>query len=175
MIIYLHGLKSQISSEKRAILEKYGNVIAPNLDYKSNPNMIEHLYNTYHNKKIDVIIGSSMGGFAGYHLANLLGVPCMLFNPALPFRNNVEQFVPTNIQMNDPELMRIILGCKDDVITASANLMFFSQNMFDKTDYTIVLEHDLAHQIPITIFEEQSKLFFEDLNKRTWRDIKSFL
>lgn len=90
-ILFLHGFESKLSSEKRIILEKYGHVISSDLDYKSNPNIIEHLYNTYFNQKIEIIIGSSMGGFVGYHLANLFGVPSMLYNPAFPYRNGTKQ------------------------------------------------------------------------------------
>lgn len=174
-ILFLHGLESQLSSEKRFLLEKHGNVIAPDLDYKSNPNMIEHLYNTYHNQKIDAIIGSSIGGFAGFHLANLLGVPSLLYNPALPYRNGTEQIVPSHLPMNHPDAMRIVLGVQDTVIKATDTLAFLSENVSDKTDYTIVLQRDLAHQIPIAVFEEETKLFFESLHKRILRDIKSFL
>ncbi len=160
-ILFLHGLESKLSDPKRAILEKHANVIAPDLDYKSNPNMIEHLYNTYHNQKIDAIIGSSIGGFSGYYLANMLGVRSMLYNPALPYRNGTEQVVPYHLLVNHPDSMRIVLGGQDTIINAKDNLAFLSQNVSDKTDYTIVLKRDLAHQIPIDVFEEQTKAFFE--------------
>jgi predicted esterase YcpF (UPF0227 family) len=174
-ILYLHGLESKLSIEKRINLEKYASVIAPDLQYKSNPNMIEFLYKTYKNQNIDVIIGSSMGGFAGYHLANLFGVPSMLYNPALPYRNEIEQIVPSHLPLNNPSSMRIVLGGQDNVIKAIDNLIFLSQNVSDKTDYAIILEHDLKHQIPINVFQEQSKLFFENLHERAIRDTKSFL
>lgn len=173
-ILYFHGLESKLSDEKRTILEKYGTVIAPDLDYKSNPNMIEHLYNTYHNQKIDVIIGSSMGGFVGYHLSNMLGLQSMFYNPALPNRS-IEQIIPSHLAKNHPSIMRFVLGGQDTVIKAIDNLVFLSQNITDKTDYAIILEHDLGHQIPIEVFGEQSKLFFESLHQRNLRDIKSFL
>ena len=160
-ILFLHGLESKLSPAKRVILEKYGNVIAPELDYKSNPNTIEFLYNTYQNQKIDVIIGSSMGGFVGYHLAHLLNLPCMLYNPALPYRNTIEQIVPSNILIHHPESMRIILGGQDDVIKAKDNLAFLAQNSSDKTDYTIVIRKELAHQIPIDVFEKETRTLFD--------------
>ena len=48
----------------------------------------------FKNQSINAIIGSSMGGFAGYYLAKSLGVRAMLYNPALPYRTSIEQFVP---------------------------------------------------------------------------------
>src|SRR5258705_4085781 len=124
--LYLHGLESKLSDEKRAILEIYAPVIAPDLDYRSNQNIIEFLYDTYKSQKIDVIIGSSMGGFAGYHLANLLGVKCMLYNPALLYRNEIEQIIPSHLEKNLPSSMRFVLGSQDTVIKAIDNLIFLS-------------------------------------------------
>lgn len=165
-ILFLHGLESKLSEPKRAILEKYGQVIAPDLDYKSNPNMIEFLFNTYQNQKIDVIIGSSMGGFAGYYLAQLLNLPSMLYNPALPYRNTIEQIVPSNIPMNHPKSMRIILGGQDNVIKTKDNLAFLAENCTDKTDYTIVILKDLAHQIPFDVFKKETRIYFDsDIQK----------
>ena len=160
-ILYLHGLESKLSDEKRAILEKYGNVMAPDMDYKSNPNMIDHLYNTYRNQEIDVIIGSSMGGFSGYYLANILNVRCLLYNPALPYRNTTVQNIPSQIPMTNTSFMRIVLGAQDTIIKAKDNLAFLSQHMTDKIDYTVKIRRDLAHQIPVNVFEEETKAFFE--------------
>lgn len=35
-ILYLHGLKSKLKPDKKEILEKYGNVYAPDIDYSKN-------------------------------------------------------------------------------------------------------------------------------------------
>jgi predicted esterase YcpF (UPF0227 family) len=162
-ILFLHGLESKLSPEKRAVLEKYGHVIAPDLNYKSNPNMIELLFNTYQNHNIDVIIGSSMGGFAGYHLANCLGLCALLYNPALPYRSTIEQIVPSNLPINHPESIRIVLGGQHTVIKAKDNLAFLAQNSTDKTDYSIVIRKDLEHQIPVKVFEMETIAFFDSL------------
>ena len=162
-ILFLHGLESKLSPEKRVILEKYGNVIAPELDYKSNPNMIQHLYDAYQTQDINAIIGSSIGGFAGYHLANSLGVCALLYNPALPYRNTIEQIVPVSIPINQSLHMRIVLGGQDTIIKAKDNLAFFAQNVAAKTDYAISIISDLAHQIPVDVFEEETKAFFKAL------------
>jgi hypothetical protein len=162
-ILFLHGLESKLSPEKRVILEKYGNVFAPDLDYKSNPNMIQHLFDKYQAQNINLIIGSSMGGFAGYYLANSLGVGALLYNPALPYRGTIEQIVPVNIVMNQSLFMRIVLGGQDTVIKPNDNLTFFGQNITAKTDYTIAIKKDLAHQIPVAVFEEETKAFFKEL------------
>ena len=51
-ILYLHGLESKLSLPKKEILEKYGTVAAPDMDYFANPKMIEWLINEYKNKEI---------------------------------------------------------------------------------------------------------------------------
>lgn len=162
-ILFLHGLESKLSDEKRTILESYGTVIAPDLDYKSNPIVIQNLYNEYKNQDINAIIGSSMGGFVGFHLANSLGICALLYNPALPYRNNVKQIIPSSVPSNHSLLLRIVLGGQDDIIKAKDNLAFLAQNCNPKTDYKIVIKNDLAHQIPVEVFEEQTAAFFERL------------
>ena len=162
-ILFLHGLESKLSPAKRVILEKYGTVIAPDLDYNSNPDTIQNLCNEFKNQEINVIIGSSMGGFAGFYLANSFGVCALLYNPALPYRNNVVQNIPSDLPKKRSPLMRIVLGGQDDVIKAKDNLVFLSQNVSDLRDCTIEIVYDLAHQIPIDVFKEQTEYFFQRL------------
>jgi dienelactone hydrolase len=163
-ILFLHGLESKLSAPKRAILETYGSLIAPDIDYKSNPNAIQNLYNAYKNQDINVIIGSSMGGFAAYHLANSLGLCTLLYNPALPYRNDVVQNIPSDLIKKESPLMRIVLGGQDDIIKAKDNLAFLSQNFSNLKECTIEIINELAHQIPVAVFEEQTKAFFRELH-----------
>lgn len=162
-ILFLHGLESKLSPQKRVIIEKYGNVIAPDVAYKSNPDMIKYLYDAYETQDINAIIGSSMGGFVGYHLANCLGICALLYNPALPYRGSIEQIIPSNLPLNESKLIRIVLGGQDDIIKAKDNLAFLAQNCNPATDYTISIKSDLAHQIPIAVFKEETKAFFKAL------------
>jgi hypothetical protein len=162
-ILYLHGLESKLSNEKRVLLEKYGKVIAPDMDYTSNPNMIASLFSEYHNYGIDVIIGSSMGGFAGYYLANSFGICALLYNPALPYRGNTEQIQPTDLPVNNPKVIRIVLGGQDTVIKAKDNLEFLAQHISSTTDFSIVIRKDLGHQIPVDVFEMETIAFFDSI------------
>lgn len=104
-----------------------------------------------------------MGGFAAFHLANSLGICALLFNPALPYRNSVKQIIPTDLLLKESPLMRIVLGGQDDIIKAKDNLAFLAQNCNSKTDYAIAIKNDLAHQIPVDVFGEETKVFFENL------------
>jgi len=162
-ILYLHGLESKLSNEKRAILESYGTVFAPDLEYKSNPNVIQNLFDEYKNQNINAIIGSSMGGFAAFYLANSLGICALLFNPALPYRNSIVQNIPSDFPKKQSPLLRIVLGSQDETIKAKDNLAFLAQNCTNLNDCTIEIINELAHQIPVDIFEEETKAFFERL------------
>lgn len=172
-ILYLHGLESKLSPEKRQILEKFGNIIAPDLDYKSNPNKIQQLIDEYKNGPINAIIGSSMGGFAGYYLAKSMGVRAMLYNPALPYRTSIEQFVPEIVAKNPLSDLRIVLGGLDDVIKAKDNLAFLAENYDFERNYQIVIRKELGHQIPIAVFEEETEAFFENNGKNRINIIKT--
>ena len=125
--------------------------------------MIQHLYDEYKNQEVNVIIGSSMGGFAGFHLANSLGVCALLYNPALPYRNAVEQIIPACLPINNSAFMRIVLGAQDNIIKAKDNLNYLALHSNPTTDYVITIKKELVHQIPIEIFEQQTNAFFGEL------------
>ena len=160
-ILYIHGLNSSLIPEKRIIVERFGIVTAPFIDYEADPNRIEWLYHNHKNKDIDVIIGSSMGGFSGYHLSRLLQVPALLFNPALAERS-VYQNIPKTRSTNGSNL-HIVLGAKDDIVDPIKTLSFLAELMDQPQDYKISIRHELEHRIPVSVFEEEVSLFFEQL------------
>ncbi len=163
-ILYLHGLESKLSDVKRVVLEKFGTVIAPDMDYKSNSEMYDFILETYKNESIDCIIGSSMGGFISYYLAMKLNVPALLFNPALPIRS-LNQVVPNDLQPKVNQRFSIVLGSQDETVPAFENLKYFSENLFQTINYSIKIRPDLAHQIPLEIFQEECSFFFEEFIK----------
>jgi len=161
-ILYLHGLNGRLSDEKRTILEKYGAVHAPSIDYESDDKCIENLRSQFAEGNLDVVMGSSMGGFVGYYLSIAFNKPTLLFNPALVSRS-VFQHVP---DYNNPgrSFMRLVLGAKDEVVDPRSTLNFVAERIMDNTDYQIILRQDLAHRIPLGIFEEEVRNFFDDLS-----------
>ena len=126
-ILYLHGLESKLSAPKRTVLERFGTVIAPDMDYYNNPNVFEFLLELNKEHHFDVAIGSSMGGFMSYHFANTINCPALLFNPALPHRP-VPQNIPSLNSSNSSSLLHFALGGKDEVIKANDNLKWISEN-----------------------------------------------
>lgn len=161
-ILYLHGLESKLSPEKRELLETYGSVLAPDMDYKANPNMITTLQHAYKNQNIDVIIGSSMGGFAGFYLSKLMQTPALLFNPALPYRLNIAQAIPEST-LEHSKAIHIVIGAQDNVIKASDNIAHITALLPFKTDLRLSILKELEHGIPLTIFKKEIDLFFKAL------------
>lgn len=159
-ILYLHGLSSSgLNSEKRKILEKYGKVFSPAIDYRTEPNSITLLAEQYKDEKIHAVIGSSMGGFIGYYIADAYQIPSLLFNPALASRA-VYQRIPT---YKNPYLSfkQIVLAANDDVVDPKETLVFLSKTLQQYTDYHIHIRQDIKHRIPADIFEQEVKMFFE--------------
>ena len=161
-ILYLHGLESKLSDVKRVVLEQFGNVIAPDMDYRCNPQMYDFLLKTYKHESIDCIIGSSMGGFMSYYLAIKLNIPALLFNPALPIRS-LNQVVPLDLQPKVNLRFSIVLGSQDETVPAVANLKYFSENLLQTINYSIKIRPDLAHQIPLEVFQEECGAFLRNL------------
>ncbi|MCM4172611.1 hypothetical protein DHD32_14055 [Arenibacter sp. TNZ] len=158
-ILYLHGLNGSLSEEKRKILQSYGTVESPSIDYELDDNSIENLRRKYQDKDLDVVMGSSMGGFVGYYLSIAFQRPALLFNPALVSRS-VFQNVP---DYSNPHISfkRLVLGAQDDVVDPSGTLQFVAKKITCNTDYHIALRQDLAHRIPLNIFEEEVRAFFK--------------
>lgn len=158
-IVYLHGLDSKLSPEKREILEQFGKVITPEIDYYSNSNAIESILDSLKGTKVDVVIGSSMGGFAGYYISTALKKPALLFNPALKSRS-VEQIIPS-IPINSRSVKQFVLGTNDDVVNPGETLGFISKTFNEFTEFHIHLRTGLTHNIPLDVFEEEIRSFFD--------------
>lgn len=160
-ILYLHGLDGDLAPEKRTILKKYGKVFSPAIDYRTTYNSIELLVEQYKNENIKVVIGSSMGGFVGYYIADAYQLPSLLFNPALSSRS-VHQEVPV---YKNPYLSfkQIVLGADDDVIDPRHTFTFLSKTLQEHTDYDIHVRQRLGHRIPVAVFEEEVAAFFKKI------------
>lgn len=159
-ILYIHGLDSKLSPEKREVLENYGNVLSPDLNYYENPNAIETILGMYSEEEVDVVMGSSMGGFAGYYVSNALNKPALLFNPAL-VKRSVPQNIPKIEKYN--ALKQIVLGQIDEVVSPADTLNFLPRHFNPLTDLHLHLVPQNGHNIPLPLFEAEVKSFFEKL------------
>jgi len=149
-ILYIYGLDSKLSHEKKAVLENYGRVLTPTIDYYTDPAAISSIVKEMKNEKIDAVIGSSMGGFAGYYISTILGVPALLFNPALEERS-VEQEVP-QLELKERTSKQFLLGALDDVIDPGDTLRFLAGCYNNHTNFHLHIMPGLTHNIPVDIF-----------------------
>jgi len=162
-ILYLHGLLGSLNSEKRETLEKYGTIYAPTIPYKNNSTCIDWLYQTYKEKQIEVVIGSSMGGFTGYYLSRLLQTPALLFNPALAHRT-VRQEIPSPLPTHQHPV-HFTLGAQDEVVNPKETMGFIATHFPVTQNYQLHIQQDLAHRIPLPTFKSATTHFFASLSK----------
>jgi predicted esterase YcpF (UPF0227 family) len=111
-----------------------------------------------------VLIGSSFGGYLANLFSMAYDLPCLLFNPALPYRSidlNMKEPFDSNIQ----SLSYIVLGKLDDTIKCEDNLAFI--NKYFKGPKEIVVEQTMGHRIPVDIFERHTRQFFGVLDNKT--------
>ena len=155
-ILYLHGLDSFLQDDRRAVLSPYGEIFAPTINYRNAPNLFDELQTQY--SSADVLIGSSLGGLVVYYLAQKLGKPCLLFNPALTHRHEL----PFNTQPNSnyTAYMQVVIGLQDTVIAPWESLAVLRDDMRSLPNVTIHLLNTMEHSYPIEIFENEVKHFF---------------
>ncbi len=158
-ILYIHGLDSKLSPEKKGILEKYGDVLSPDINYYKDPNAIQSILNEIQNQQIDVVMGSSIGGYAGYYVSTSLKKPALLFNPALKNRS-VEQTTPS-FDILTPVLKQFVIGASDEVVIPAHTLEFLSTAYNNYTNFHLHLRPGLGHNIPLNVFEEEVEFFLE--------------
>lgn len=159
-ILYLHGLQSKLSPEKRKVLEKYGDVYAPDLDYNIKHIQPELILEKVKETEINVVIGSSMGALNSYIISDLIGRPCLLFNPPLS-KHEGDYKLKTEYIKRD-SFKQLILGGIDDIVDPKETLSFLA-NHIQKEEIDIHIDPKLGHRIHLDIFETQTKIFFSKL------------
>ncbi|WP_228547286.1 YqiA/YcfP family alpha/beta fold hydrolase [Nonlabens antarcticus] len=156
-ILYLHGLMSRNISDKIDWLKEAHAVFHPLLNYENNSeNIFSDLKKICEETKVDLIIGSSMGGHLGYHLSNLFKIPSLLFNPSLE-RNNIRK-PPVEMVSNESILHTIVLGVHDDVVIPSQTINYLKSK---EANFIHTFEEN-GHRTPFIIFKKH----FEILQSR---------
>ena len=160
--IYLHGYQGFVTDEKKEFLEGFGTVYAPFTDYEKQTDIIFKLYEQFKDEPLDFVSGTSLGAILGFHLAKLLNVPCLLFNPAVIAMDQIKGFIPKEafeLEYNQDSLL--IVGLKDEVIDPIKQIDFFK----DFKHFTIIKEQQLEHTVPIDIFVKSFQMFKKVLGK----------
>ena len=158
-ILYLHGLKSKLKEPKRKILEKYGKVFAPDIDYSEIHFQPEVILKQFPTTEFNVVMGSSMGALNAYAISEIIGRPALLFNPPLVKYREIEFSHKFNHGLSSKQ---ILLGGSDDVVNAAETLNFLGENLQNsKLDIKVLPQ--LGHRIPMDIFSSQVEDFFKKL------------
>jgi uncharacterized protein len=149
-VAFFHGLDSPALSEKSFVLrETFDEVYDPAMDYK-NPLMFDKVLKHLQDNPVDLLIGSSMGGYFAYCLSTILGTRTLLFNPAVHSR----PLDPVVSLGGKDSNHLIVLGNSDTVITPKETELFFN----DVSGVNIIRE-DIGHTIPIEVFKKYIKLY----------------
>jgi hypothetical protein len=160
-IRYFHGLDSFLSEEKRAILTTFGKVTAPVFNYKE-AGVLQSINDSFNVIPRDtILIGSSFGGYIASVTFAAYNIPCLLFNPALKYRE-VEKMLHEPVDLNIKSLSYIVLGRQDEVIKCDDNLKFIDRYFKGKKE--VVIEEGMSHRIPVDIFKQHVELFFQQLH-----------
>ncbi len=162
-IKYFHGLDSFLSEEKRAILETFGKVTAPVFNYKE-PGALQSINDSFDEILPDtILIGSSFGGYIASVTSTAYDIPCLLFNPALKYRE-VEETLQEPFDPNIKSLSYIVLGRKDEIINCDENLSLIDK--YYKAVTKVIIEENMSHRIPVDIFKKHVELFFKKLHTK---------
>jgi hypothetical protein len=152
--LYIHGLDSFPVPQKMGILSYAGLAVeALHMNYRTDKDIYITLRNYSLDKEIAFVVGSSLGGFLGYWLAEDLGLPCLLFNPAMSFRTILEPHLPAILHRRCPARY-VVIGAHDDVVDPKASLQFFRDNARRGCRQHVVVCEWLNHQIDFGTFEE---------------------
>lgn len=149
-VAFFHGLDSEPITQKNYLLrETFDDVYDPPMDYR-NPNLFNDVLSVLEKNPVDLLIGSSMGGYFAYCLSTQLGVRTLLFNPAVHSRP-----IEPVVNLGDKESNHlIILGRYDDVIKPEQSVDFF-KSVYNSS----IIMCDMGHTIPIDIFKRYINLY----------------
>jgi len=161
-ILYIHGLHSNPNPDKVKILQGFGlDIIAPYIDYeKEKGKVYARIINLAIKEQIDLIIGSSMGGFIGYWLGKELEKPALLFNPALYFPSLID-YIP-NMDASKDAPLYICLGEKDERVDPSEVRQYLSKDNASLHHIKIVTASWLHHGIDLRTFKSISAWFLAE-------------
>lgn len=148
-ILYLHGLMSTNKSQKTEWLKETHLVFNPVLNYKEDSKTIfKDLELLCEQNKIDLIIGSSMGGYLAYHLSQKFNIPSLLFNPSLE-KNSIKKPHVDPVR-NSIVKHTIVLGENDEIVIPSETLKFLENR---KINFAHTFETN-GHRTPFEVFKK---------------------
>jgi len=97
-ILYVHGFGSQYdpTHEKIQALETLGTVVGVNVDYCAGFQIAyQTVLDQVIGEDIDLIVGTSMGGYMAAHVGNATGTPFVALNPATTPSETLKKWLGT--------------------------------------------------------------------------------
>lgn len=152
--LYIHGLDSFPVPEKTEILKNAGlDVVAPHLDYRKQTDAYQIVKSLAIENQVKFVIGSSLGGYVAFWLAEDLGIPCLLYNPAMTYQRLFGKYLPPIAHRLCQERY-VVIGSMDETVNPIKNRKFFQK--LDTTDchQRVIVCEWLSHQIDFKTFEE---------------------
>ena len=161
-VLYIHGLHSNPNPKKLDIIKDLGvEVVSPFIDYEQEK---EGVYNRIKDialeADIDLIIGSSLGGFIGYWLSRDIGKPALLFNPALYFES-MKTYIPKLKEAHQTAIY-ICLGEKDTQVIPTEVRQYLEAQKEAHNNVKIINASWLAHGIDLKTFKSISTWFLSE-------------
>ena len=152
--IWMHGMGGSPNKEKIALMEKYGlETHALHMDYSNEPKRFEILRDYCLEHQIELLVGSSFGGFMGFWLSEELGLSCLLLNPAVSLRGK-NKTKPKSVTKLISPLCLIAVGDQDEQIDHERTLLFMEKDKREgKTILTKVMPNE-GHGFSMPAFKE---------------------
>ena len=163
--LYIHGLHSNPNPDKIKILEEAGlKVIAPFIDYNKEQGAVyERTKAIAVEEQVELLIGSSMGGFIGFWLAQDLQLAALLYNPALYFES-LQPFIPEIKTISNPPLF-FCLGEKDKRVNPDEVKKYLAHINPSGETIKIINASWLEHGIDLTTFRSMTAWFLAETKK----------
>jgi hypothetical protein len=116
--------------------------------------IFETTYQLLKSNNVTFLIGSSMGGYFAYWMAKKLGVPVLLFNPALSSRTHMHIVADEDGTL--PSFATVVMGESDDVVSPIETQQWLkSHAKFD--EYKIMMA-PMTHRVPFELFTKYISL-----------------
>lgn len=146
-VAFFHGLESPAISDKSEYLQSaFPDAYVPAMDYNK-AGLFDEVLKEVKKKNIDLLVGSSMGGWFAYCISTLTGIPTILFNPAVHSRSVEPGVYRGSSRANHT----VVLGKSDDLIDPQKTKNWFKTVGVGSVNYKM---ESNGHRTPIGIFRK---------------------
>lgn len=146
-VAFFHGLESPAISDKSEYLQSaFPDAYVPAMDYNKS-GLFDEVLKEVKKRNIDLLIGSSMGGWFAYCISTLTGIPTVLFNPAVHSRSVEPGVYRGSSRANHT----VVLGKSDDLIDPQKTKNWFKTDGVGSVNYKM---ESNGHRTPMSVFRK---------------------